>query len=148
MRARTRSEINLPTRPLSKNRVSIVELQPKPLWLDAADIANSVDSVEIMVGICNHYGVEIKPGASMRKLEDVTGESLRELREKQGQTQTEFWGKIFVKKSAGAYYEAGRSPMPDLVKQACYLQFACGINLRMKNPKKAAKLLKESGLND
>ena len=147
MRARTRSEINSPTKPLSKNRVSIEELQPKPLWLDAADIANSVDIVEIMVGICNHYGVEVKPGASMRKLEDVTGESLRELREKQGKTQTEFWGQIFVKKSAGAYYEAGRSPMPDLVKQACYLHFVCGINLRMKNPKKAAKLLEQHSLN-
>ena len=84
----------------------------------------------------------------MKKLDDVTGENLRALREKLGLSQTEFWGRIFVKKSAGAYYENGRSPMPDLVKQACYLQFVCGINLRMKNPKKAAKLLKESGLNE
>ena len=84
----------------------------------------------------------------MKKFSDVTGAGLRELREKMGLTQTEFWGSVFVKKSAGAYYENGRSPLPDLVKLACYLHFVCGINLRMKNPKKAAKLLKESGLND
>lgn len=79
---------------------------------------------------------------------DVTGPALRELRLQQDKSQGQFWGEVGVKTSTGAYYETSRSPMPDHLRRICYLHFVCGLNINMKNPKKAAALLKKHGLNN
>lgn len=84
----------------------------------------------------------------MKREEDVTGAALRELRQSQGKFLKDFWGEVYVGKSAGSYYETGGREIPPHTRRLCYLHFVCGLNIHMKNPKKAAKLLEQHGLNN
>ena len=80
----------------------------------------------------------------MRREEDVTGPALRELRKQMGQSQEKFWGEVRVKGATGASYEAGRNPIPDIVRRVCYMHFVCGLNINMQEPERAARLLAQA----